>query len=112
MTTHSEETASLSEELALSIMRDETSVVLPSIKPLPEQTEYEYNLVLRDLSTNQEYMYPEPVSSLNNWHCFFLDCPLMKGLDFVLNFLKLPALLHMTLLFLREPSRFNPRHSS
>ena len=85
MSSYYEESASIAEETALRIMQDDSSLALPAIKPLvlTEPGSSGYFLVLRDLQTNREYMHPEAVASLDNWHCFFVDCPLMQGLDFV-----------------------------
>lgn len=77
-----EELSLLPAEAALRIMQDDCALTLPPLKPLPnDDTDAEYLMVLRDMHTNREYMHPEAVKSLSNWHCFFVDCPLMKGLD-------------------------------
>ena len=68
-------------------------MALPSIKKLPDEDDDEYIIVLRNLLTHVEYMHPQNVTSLDNWHCYFVDCPLMQGMDFVskpFNFPELP----------------------
>lgn len=83
---YNEEISFLSADQALRIMQDEVSLVLPSIKHTMVDSERgtsEYNLVLKDMVSGQEYMHPESVTSLDNWHCLFVDCPLLQGVDFV-----------------------------
>ena len=87
-----EENSVLPEEAVLSIMQDDSALALPQLKPLPEaDAQEEYMMVLRDMQTNREYMHSEAVTSLDNWHCFFVDCPLMKGLNFTSSVLGFPA---------------------
>ena len=81
----------LSKETALGIMQDEVSMVLPSIKAIDDTTDdLEYMMVVRNLQTNQEYMHPEHVSTLSNWHCLFVDSPVMNGVDFASKEFKFP----------------------
>lgn len=87
-----EENSLLQKEAALRIMQDDNALTLPQLKPLSEDfTESEFLMVLRDLHTNREYMHPEAVKSLSNWHCFFVDCPLMQGIDFTSSSASFPS---------------------
>lgn len=93
-----EETGALPLNTAFGIMQDETCMALPFIKTLADHDddedddEEEYIIVLRSLLTHAEYMHPQKVTSLDNWHCYFVDCPLMQGMDFVSKPFKFPEL--------------------
>ena len=79
---YEEEKRTLPVKLVQEIMQDEICAVLPALKEVQEPKISLFYIALRDMDTQQEYMYPEPLDTLVNYQVYFLSCNLMKNIDF------------------------------
>lgn len=72
------------------IMQHESCVAIPMMQPVT--TQKLYYVAIRDMDTQQEYMHPDPIASLDNYQVHFLNCPLLRACDMSVEIKAFPLL--------------------
>ena len=76
---YQEERWALPAKAVQQIMQNETCTVLPPL--FTPCLKKQFYVVLKDVDTQQEYMHPDPVKTLDSYQLHFFDCYLLKTVD-------------------------------
>jgi hypothetical protein len=79
--TFQEESWALPSPVVQEIMQDETCVALPPLKPLTAPASPQYMVSLRNLHSQQEYTHPKPITSLQHYNLYFINCYLLADVN-------------------------------
>jgi hypothetical protein len=72
-------TGTLAGDQVLGILN--ANVLLGKLSHAPV-TAHQYNVTVRNLRTNEQYMHPKPLSQLTDWYALFIDRPIFRNINF------------------------------
>ena len=88
---YEEESRTLPAQFVQQIMQDDSCVAVPLMNSITGTGKL-YYIAIRDMQTQQEYMHPTPLSSLDNYQIHFLNCPLLRAYDMSTEIKSFPSL--------------------
>ena len=89
---YQDESWALPAAIVKEIMQDETCVALPPLRPLATGVAPRFLVSLRDLQSQQEYTHPKPITSLQNYNLYFINCYLLADVNLLAEHNPFPSL--------------------
>ena len=78
---YDEESKTLPVTFVQQIMQHDSCVAIPEMKAIPQGPNPSYYIAIRDMQSQNEYMHPIPLPTLQNYQIHFINCPLMRSCD-------------------------------